>query len=401
MPAESRGIFFLAHSNHYNCFLPVIQTLAAQGRPATCVIPGESVSKSWLSVKQLTALGESAAVRILKRSPFERLQARLWPRYFSRARRWARRVASSMKRLAHPSSVIFIPLHPPNLRHLRDALGSGPRIVCVQHDPYLALGPGESLADFPVDLFCVWGDHMKGFLERHDARAPIVICGAPHLTRKLGRPPAGDSSRELSLLYATQPTAVYPGARGIPVEMKRRAIRDLVTALRELPRLRLTIKLHPNDDGRIEAETMAAATDLVERASLVPHERTVPIEDHINASDLVVTIHSTVAFEGIVRNRPVVLLNYDGVLASISRRLRSERDYLSEGSAVEARDAPSLLAALRTSLYDRAAGERLRSARERFLAKHIRYDCDEAVTRILKAAAIERRPHVPNTPPAA
>ncbi len=210
-------------------------------------------------------------------------------------------------------------------------------------------------------------------------RTAVFGASARRLLMALGRYPAASlvltgSPKYDDLVHAAERwdrtalrarLGVSPGERLVLVASRFRGIREthqsigsaflrLILAIESLPNVVCLVKPHPAEDARSYEECVRAAH--AARVRVLPPSS--ELTELLWSSDLLVTVESQSAIEALVLNRPVLILNMPTNLRAL----------VDEGVAlgVKTGDEPSM--ALKAVLFDPVTLERLRSARERYLA---------------------------------
>lgn len=157
----------------------------------------------------------------------------------------------------------------------------------------------------------VWGEKYKSLLINHNNmynENNVIVSGQPRtdLLFKDNYHTKSDIHEEIRILYATQATSymedlVYP-----PTEMLFKSISNLNK------KYELIIKLHPGDFHVSDYEKMIKKYE-IRNVKIV---RESDLYDLIKWSDVIITVHSTVAVEGAIFNKPsvcILLSKYDDV----------------------------------------------------------------------------------------
>ncbi|RJQ52754.1 MAG: hypothetical protein C4521_09620 [Actinobacteria bacterium] len=223
------------------------------------------------------------------------------------------------------------------------------------------LAPDATVRNLSYTKIAVFGDSTRDVLvETGTGPGSIEVTGCPRFDALAAASPAprervlresGLTGEKPVVLAATQPlkNTITTGA-------KREFVAGLARAAAG-GHVQVLIKKHPYEKDAIVEQVCAGldAVSIVEDGSL---------PDMIAASDAVTTIHSTVALEALILDRPVVVFRTPGTPVLVP--------YCSEEAADVAFDSESLAAALENAaMSGRGAAKAKRDA---FLARHILLD---------------------------
>ena len=229
-----------------------------------------------------------------------------------------------------------------------------PTYYSYRHDP--------DEADCPrPDRTAVFGEAARRFLIQSGHYAPesLVITGSPKFDELVEAARGWDRDAKRKRL------GISPDERLVVVASRHRGIREthqsigsafpsLLKASAALPRIRLLIKPHPAEstDGYAKDIRACGAT----HATLL--QGSADLAELLFAADLLVTVESLSAVEALVLGRPVVILNMPTNL----------REMVDAGVAIGVAAGEDPSSAVRAALDDPGVRERLRAARERYLA---------------------------------
>ena len=379
------ALFFMSHHNHIKCFLPVVEELSSTGYGVICATFEECLARD-IAEDELKALGRYCETIVLRKSLIQQVLSKVPARYFPRAScdhrmYMLRRAKRLIDILGRGLVTVIVPFKPSSsvFRYIYSVASRHAKVVSIQHLLVLPL-PKDALTAFPADLICVWGERMERSLRDNGVDLEIHITGAPHLARRDSISRGHRQDSPLRLLYTTQ-----PAISSEMEEIKRRAIADLVQAREHIANAKLIIKLHPADSGDIEISFLEKRGLLGSEAYIISRDA---LDEHLEKSDVVITIYSHTAFEALLYSKPVILLNYDNIV-----NLRV--DYLKEGVGLEATDSDSLIRAIHDALFDAETKTMLSENRERYLRECLRFDSRQAVSSICdvirESAQSERR----------
>jgi UDP-N-acetylglucosamine 2-epimerase len=250
---------------------------------------------------------------------------------------------------------------------LAEARQRGIPALAVQHGVY---GPGYPWYAFQTyDKLAVWGEATKRmFADRwgmppdklavtgsvvHEHWAESIKTAAEDMRANLGVDPA-----HRLVLFATSFLSVTPEYQSV----NELLITTFLSVVRQLPRVRPVIKVHPDDD-------MALHRQIVDRlgANDTIVVQDVEIRSLLAACDVLVTYYSTVAVEALLLGKPVVSLN---LLPHLERESWVER-----GAVIEVQSTEGLTATLQSLLANGDTQARLADARREFLSDFF-YDLD-------------------------
>ncbi len=159
----------------------------------------------------------------------------------------------------------------------------------------------------------------------------------------------------------------------------------LINAMAEFPDKQLVIKLHP-------AEEIEEYQKILEKigGSRVILCRDTDIHQLLYACDLLLTIHSTVALEAMIFNKPVITINFSGKPDLMP--------YAESGAAIGVYRKKDLLPAMKRALYDPQIRKNLGQKSKRFVSEHV-YKLDgqaskrvaELIVRLIEEAQANKK----------
>ncbi len=244
--------------------------------------------------------------------------------------------------------------------HLANARGI-PTIV-VQHGLYGNDGEALTLGFLPLSAatVCVWGEGSAQILERHGvARERIRLTGQPRFDQIVALREQDWHHRicdQLELAHSCR-FLTFASQNIFRRDEQRLAILQSFGRLCEdIPESVVVVKLHPAENLRLW-EQSAAKLELP-RVRIV---KQIDLHRLLAASDVVMTVFSTVGLEALLLGKPLV------VLTDLERSY--EMEYLQAGAAIPA-ESEHLTDAVRRILYDSSTREALRKAAESFVRYH-------------------------------
>lgn len=197
-----------------------------------------------------------------------------------------------------------------------------------------------------------------------------------HLLSELGIP----QSKGIAVL-ATQPLVPSLWSK----DDRRKFIKTIVQAMDNFPDEQLVIKLHPSEDidnyHRILKEIGYSKAIVCQDTDLY---------ELLNACNLLMTVHSTVALEAMLFNKPVICIDFTG-------RHSLTPFYTKSGAAVGVYREEDLVPAIRQALYDHQVRDEQEQNRKKFINEHI-YKPDgqasrrvaELIMRLIKEAKMRK-----------
>ncbi len=388
---EARPVVLCFAYHRLHCFVyqRLFAELRSRGAEPICALFGEHVVNGQIEGELVDALAAECEVVRLDKTLGERLMVRLVPRWAPGSGRdasWGRRGSRLIERFGSRLECVVVPMESAG-RYLAPAARRYGRFVALQYEPFIQYGKSKTIARLEAELFCAWGQQDSKGLRRAGVTAPIYPAGSPivELASRFDFPPLA-RDRPLTVLYTTTPllrqrrldfAVRLPFTMEDYREMKLAAMRDLHALVTQHPQISVVVKLHPMDEGKVERDFLETVGDV--SMSLLEHQPTVPIAEHIAASDLLVTLGSTTAFQAICSGTPVVFLNYGSWTG------KHEMGYLAYTFALAATDSSSLLWAVEKTLGDPSTQAVLENGRRRYLGQVVEADGEEAVERTCDA----------------
>ena len=209
--------------------------------------------------------------------------------------------------------------------------------------------------------FAVWGPKIKEYMVSiHGVnKEQVTVIGAPNYDALIKLKSKEELRKELGLpentpivTFATQPFSD---------EIRREVTYETLRSVKELDDVLLVIKPHPIENPKFYRELLREFdTDILsdKKVMLMPG---VNIGKLIKASDLLLTVHSTVALEANVIGTPVLTLNFTE---------EKEPFFSQEGGAVGVEDPETLTDMIHKVLYDEKFKEKMSINRNEFLQKY-------------------------------
>jgi hypothetical protein len=267
---------------------------------------------------------------------------------------------------------------------------AGVRTLALQHGilypKYFSLRHDADEGDCPrPDITTVYGESARRLLMdigRYPAES-LVVTGSPKFDDLVRTARQWDRDALRARL------GVPAGQRLLVVAGRYRALRDtlqaigpvfssLVTAVESLSNSLCLVKPHPAESAApYEADVRAARASRLR--VLAPRTELMEL---LHAADLLVTVESSSAVEALILGRPVVILNMPTHLGEL----------VDKGVALGVNAGDDPLPTLRAALEDAPTQERLRVARERYLADLAMGVDGGATERILKVVRTAARP---------
>ena len=134
-------------------------------------------------------------------------------------------------------------------------------------------------------------------------------------------------------------------------------VTTIVNAMDQFPEKQLVIKLHPSE--KME-EYRQILTKMGHDGVIICQD--IDLYQLLHASDLLMTIHSTVALEAMLLDKPVITVNLSG---------RPDLfPFAESGAAIGVYDEKSLVPAIRKALYDAKVGSEMKRKRTQFVQEH-------------------------------
>ena len=214
------------------------------------------------------------------------------------------------------------------------------------HDRYVPITKLALFGDFPKECLLKKGFHNN----------QIVITGAPQWDKLYQfKADKKDIYKDLNLdteritiVIATQPL----GDENI------RIFRDLFDALKKIPKSQLIFKRHPSERGSIIDDI--AIEEKIEYKYITTHNY--DLHKILYVSDILITVHSTVAIEAMVLKKPVIIMKYYPG--------KDKVPYSKEGSAIQVKNKEELFEAIYNLINNKEFKNRLLQRVEYFIYRH-------------------------------
>ena len=219
---------------------------------------------------------------------------------------------------------------------------------------------------FPTKIYiptckhvAVWGPKFKDYMILKGLdKQQVTVTGAPNydaLTKL-------ESKEELRRAFdlPIDRHIITFATQGFSEQITRKLIYEVLKNVKELKEVLLIIKPHPRENPKSYSNFLREFNaDIFADEIILMHG--VNTSKLIKASDLLLTVHSTVALEANVIGTPVVTLNFT-----------EEKDtfYSKEGGAVGIENPEALKDVIYKALYDEKFKERMSIGRNRFLQKY-------------------------------
>ncbi|PXF51775.1 MAG: hypothetical protein C4B55_05335 [Candidatus Methanophagaceae archaeon] len=206
----------------------------------------------------------------------------------------------------------------------------------------------------------VWGPKLGEYMILTGlSKEQITATGAPNYDAlaKLGS--KEELRRELGL-PENKPLVTF-ATQGFSDQIRRKLIFEVLKSMKKLDEVLLVIKPHPREKPKLYRNLLKEfnADISSDKIVLMPGVNTSKL---VKASDLLLTVHSTVALESNVIGTPVVTLNFT-----------AEKDlfYSQEGGAVGVENPETLTNTIYKALFDEEFREEMKINRDEFLRKFI------------------------------
>jgi hypothetical protein len=175
------------------------------------------------------------------------------------------------------------------------------------HDP-------NDLKKFPADHICVWGEITERYLRNHGVSSKISITGSTYLNEPFLKKMANTPNSNKNILFISQFIS-----KAITEDIKLRSMRDMVSILEKFNDIKIIIKLHPNEDGDFE-KTYLANNKMNSRFEIVQGD----LEEWLEKSFCAMTIYSNGALDAMLKDIPVIMLNYEGLSDKYTCYIKNE-----------------------------------------------------------------------------
>lgn len=276
----------------------------------------------------------------------------------------AMEITKALVESLRPDVVVLTDDRPPFQRvFVAECRNAGIPTVNIQNSILADVAEGGPIT---TDWIAVDGEASRANLITRGTQAEkIVVTGQPRFDFVPGKARRFDREETIRgsgfdpakplILLATQYVGIF-----MREEDKRRALRAVFTAVGRIPEVQLLVKLHPEDrDGTMERA--AAAEAQLARVRFLSAGDIWPL---IHASDLVIVFFSTVGYEAIVLDKPVLQIHLDGPEAEPYR-------FTDEGAALGVEKLEDMEGAIRAALFDPSARARLQEGRRAYLRAHV------------------------------
>lgn len=234
---------------------------------------------------------------------------------------------------------------------------SVPRI-CLQHG---VIGPRYlALPCLPYDEKLVFGRYAQGIMTAACPELPVTVTG--HAMYDVGEEPVQPRQEVLALREGVRALVVLCTQFNEPEYYRPEGwwMQEVAETCRRLG-VRLAVKLHPSDtprNVRLYRQVLRDGDDLVQ---LVRHG-TLPLNELLTASDLMITRDSTVVFEANLLDKPALTVNLS--------EWDEELPYAATGGALGVSSFEAIAPAIEAALFDAQTRQRLAESREEFLLEH-------------------------------
>jgi len=220
---------------------------------------------------------------------------------------------------------------------------------------------------FPTKIYvptcnyvAVWGPKFKDYMILKGLNEEqVTVTGAPNYDALTELESKEDLRRELGL-PENKPLVTF-ATQGFSDQIRRKLIFEVLKSMKKLDEVLLVIKPHPREKPKLYRNLLKEfnADISSDKIVLMPGVNTSKL---VKASDLLLTVHSTVALESNVIGTPVVTLNFT-----------AEKDlfYSQEGGAVGVENPETLTDTIYKALFDEEFREEMKINRDEFLRKFI------------------------------
>lgn len=220
-----------------------------------------------------------------------------------------------------------------------------------------------------ADTLIVWGDKMRERWQQFVPVRRVVALGNDELghlprrvqacDRELLRAQIGQEKTTFIILFAASPYADYLPADE-PADQNH-ALKAVCRVAARLPGASILIRLHPSTAAYESVEIKRAIVEYYNRGSIL-FDPGFTLEEALAASDVVVTVDSTVGIQAIAAHKPLVILDWLSVDAA---------GYVQGEAGAAARTEDELLATLKRLMIDPNFREEMRACGQRFLAQSV------------------------------
>lgn len=220
---------------------------------------------------------------------------------------------------------------------------------------------------FPIEAYipkckyvAVWGPKFKEYIVLKGLnKEQVIVTGAPNYDALTKFESKGDLRRELGLPESK--LIVTFATQGFSDQIRRELTYEVLGSIKELNEVLLVIKPHPLEKPKLYENFVKKtfASDILSKKKVIVMHW-VNTSKLIKASDLLLTVNSTVALEANVIGTPVLTLNFT-----------EQKDvfFSREGGAVGVENPEALTDMIYKALYDEKFKEKMFINRNNFLQK--------------------------------
>jgi len=239
----------------------------------------------------------------------------------------------------------------------------GTSTFAIQAAPYSEIWDGGSIS---TDKVAVDGQYCKDMLvSKGNNPDKIVITGQSRFDPLLLRDRTFDKEgicRELNLDSKRKLVTFFTQTVGLFVRGREKMLllKGIFEAMKSLSEVQLVVKLHPTREFSDEIYRRTASEVGLKDFTIL---RNTDIWELLYISDAVIVINSTVGYEAIIMERPLIQ----------DRISKSERDYLDytkDGAAVPIYDIGRIKGAIEDALYNQEIKKALEEGRKKFISYH-------------------------------
>ena len=235
--------------------------------------------------------------------------------------------------------------------------------ILVSHGIYF---PNKSYVP-KCKFVTVWGPKFKEYMELKGVNSnDVIITGAPHYDDLIKLKKSKNNFREE--LNLPDGKIVTFATQGFSEMINQKLVSEVMRVLTEIKDITLVIKPHPREDPEFYRKFFGNS----DRTIILPE---VDISKLIKASDLLLTVNSTVALESNVIGTPVLTLNFT-----------EEKDdfYGKEGGAISVNDESKLVDVVFRSLFNDEYREEIYTRHLEFLKKYTFNEDAKASERVVE-----------------
>lgn len=263
----------------------------------------------------------------------------------------------------------------------------GVRSVCIQHGAF-----GQPFGYLPVraTALCVWGEAVADWCVQNGAqRTRLRVTGQPRFDAMIRE--ARDPGSERALLAAgldpSGHTILFAPEQlsGAPA-LSAWMVQTMLSALGDLPDWQVLLRPHPADAIAQHEALLRHRRDLADRITV---SRSTDLRAALAAADSVVLGQSTMGFEAMIMQRPVIVLLPAGAENGVV-------PYAQENAALRAASSSDLAAAVRTLTPGSPERDALLRRAQGFLVRHYAATDGRATDRVAAVVAELLAGHGPN-----